>query len=139
MLKASFIGMNIFMGIPLLSRLINKNCMNGILSNLSDHSYTDISHALQIIMVREPWKAECPETSLLGVENGSPGGALVSVGGRGCSGYLPCGVSLIRAFGPGFCASTSQAESSLPTERAFQFLCAFSEMAASDGSYAKGV
>lgn len=57
MLKASFFGMKIFMGIPLLSGLISKNCMNGILSNLSDHSYPDIFHALQIIMVREPWKA----------------------------------------------------------------------------------
>lgn len=60
MLKASFFGMKIFMGIPLLSGLISKNCMNGILPNLSDRSYPDISHALQIILVREPWKAGWP-------------------------------------------------------------------------------
>lgn len=45
MLKASSFGMEIFMGVPSLSRLISKDCMNGISSNLSDHFSTNIFHA----------------------------------------------------------------------------------------------
>lgn len=44
MLKASSFGMEIFMGVPSLSRLISKGCMNGISSNLSDQSCPGIFH-----------------------------------------------------------------------------------------------
>lgn len=52
--------MKIFTGFSFLSRLISKNCMNGILPNLSDHSYPDILHALQTAMARGPWEAAGP-------------------------------------------------------------------------------
>lgn len=34
--------------------------MNGILPNLSHHSYPDILHALQMAMARGPWEAAGP-------------------------------------------------------------------------------
>lgn len=104
--------MEIFMGIPSLSRLISEDGMNGISSNLSDHSYPDIFHA------------DNNERSLEGRMR-----ACGSVGNMDhqeepwcqpapCEwdpGFLPRGVSLILTFGAGFsCLFQTKQLPSLP-------------------------
>lgn len=111
MLKASSFGMEIFLGVPSLSRLISKNCMNGVLSNLSDRSYPGILHAntngrsLEGRMAQRargsvaPWGIRITRRSL--------GAAHPRC--EGDPGFLPPGVSLILTFRAGFGASIGQA------------------------------
>lgn len=145
MLKASSFGMEIFMGVPSLSSLISKDCMNGISSHLSDHSYPDVFHADNNGRSLGGRIAQRARGSLGDLDHQEELWGLKPPC-EGDSSFLPRGVSLILIFGAGFSASISQASAeSLRGESClFQTkqlprisLSALSKMAAPHGNHAK--
>lgn len=104
MLRASSFGMEIFLGIPSLSGLISKNCMNGVLSNLSDHSYPDILHVNNNGRSLEGRMAQRARGSVGNTDHQQEPRC------EGDPGFLPRGVSLNLTFGAGFSISQASAE-----------------------------